>query len=279
MALIYGTAQVHSQHRAGCSRSIPANGRCNNTVKNDCHDGTLRDTGDSRTHYRWECLGVGSGRTDECELRKSSTPATQRPTTPTSQRPTPPATQRPTPPATQRPTTPTSQRPTPPATRRPTPPATRRPTPPATQRPTTPATQRPTPPATQRPTTPATQRPTTQKIIGKCGSAANSCAAGISHSHPPDSSTHYLWTCRSIPHTQPNREVSCRVQKPTTPTTPATQRPTTQKIIGKCGSAANSCAAGISHSHPPDSSTHYLWTCRSIPHTQPNREVSCSKPK
>ena len=211
--------------RSSCSRSIPANGRCNNSVKNDCHDGTLRDKGDSRTHYRWECLGVGSGHKDECELRKSSTPATQRPTTPT------------------------------------------------TRRPITPTTRRPTPPAT-----------TPQKIIGRCsssyrGDSSSSCAAGSFHNHPGHTSTHYRWTCRSIPHTNPNREVSCSVQKTTTPT--STTLP--QKIVGRCGSYRGdsnaSCAAGNFHNHPGHTGTEYRWTCRSIPHTSPNREVSCDQSK
>ena len=164
-------------------------------------------------------------------------------------------------------------------TQRPTPPATQRPTPPATQRPTPPATQRPTPPATQRPTPPATQRPPTTVTCGRCGGSNGICAAGDSHNHPPDTDTEYLWTCRNRPHQQGqcgSKSERCSKAKTTT------QRPT-PKIIGRCGSYRGksnaSCAAGNFNSHPPDSNTKYIWTCRSIPHTQPNREIECKEAK
>ena len=160
---------------------------------------------------------------------------------------------------------------------------------------------------------------TTQKIIGRCSGTRNSCAAGVFNNHPEDSNTHYRWTCRSIPHTSPNREASCNLPKlqavngrcnntvnngcsagtandaaitdtatlwnwhcvgsngGNTATNCAKAKP--QKIIGTCGTTKYSCTAGVYHNHPVDTNTHYLWTCRSIPHTSPNREASCSLPK
>ena len=39
----------------------------------------------------------------------------------------------------------------------------------------------------------------------------------------------------------------------------------------------NKCVAGKFHSHPKDSETHYLWTCRNIPHS--TGETPCDLPK
>ena len=149
-------------------------------------------------------------------------------------------------------------------------------------------------------------------IVGRCGTSANTCAAGDHHSHPPDTSAEYLWTCRNIPHQAgPNgeaREVRCSAQKATPTPTPdgtspsptptptptptsspmpsptPTPTPTPSNFVeGRCGTSANTCAAGDHHSHPPDTSAEYLWTCRSNPHRRgPNgeaREVRCSAQK
>lgn len=51
----------------------------------------------------------------------------------------------------------------------------------------------------------------------------------------------------------------------------------TQITIGKCSRTPNTCEAGIFHPHPEDSDTHYLWTCRNIPHS--SGETPCDEPK
>ena len=137
------------------------------------------------------------------------------------------------------------------------------------------------------------------KIIGKCdaggpncagsgqNNAAGCCEAGTFHGHPADTTNEYRWTCRSIPHTSPDREDRCSATKnsnsdeenpPNNPT----------KIIGKCdaggpncagsgqNNAAGCCEAGTFHGHPADTNEEYIWTCRSIPHTSPDREDRCS---
>ena len=189
----------------------PVNGLCDNEVINTCITGTSQDQTDSSTHHLWQCVGPNGGLTQNCSQRKRQTSTST---------------------ATTSSTTTTSSS--------------------------------------------SSSSTTTQKIIGRCGNIKNSCAAGTFHGHPPDSNTHYLWTCRSIPHINPNREVGCSISKPQSPTPPPPQPQTTQKIIGRCSNTKNSCAAGTFHNHPPDTSTHYRWTCRSIPHTNPNREVGCS---
>ena len=55
----------------------PASGRCG-TVQNTCQIGTPHDTSDTETHYQWQCLGIGSGATEDCqeEIPLSTTPTT-----------------------------------------------------------------------------------------------------------------------------------------------------------------------------------------------------------
>ena len=124
---------------------------------------------------------------------------------------------------------------------------------------------------------------TAQKIIGRCGSYQGdsdaSCAAGNFNNHPGHTNTQYQWTCRSIPHTNPNREVECSEAKPTPP---VTQRPPTTVTCGRCGDSNGICAAGDSHNHPLDTTTEWLWTCRNSPHETGqcgSKSDRCSKAK
>ena len=41
--------------------SSVVNGECDNSIENACLQGTLSDTGDSETHYQWQCLGSNGG--------------------------------------------------------------------------------------------------------------------------------------------------------------------------------------------------------------------------
>ncbi len=44
----------------------PANGRCGE-AENACQIGNLTDLADTDTHYKWQCVGIGSGATADCE--------------------------------------------------------------------------------------------------------------------------------------------------------------------------------------------------------------------
>ena len=50
----------------------------------------------------------------------------------------------------------------------------------------------------------------------------------------------------------------------------------TESVIGECGGEPETCIAGDPHSHPEDSLTEFLWTCRNRPH---DGETSCSAPR
>ena len=117
-------------------------------------------------------------------------------------------------------------------------------------------------------------------VCGACGTwsdASNaSCSSGDFHGHPDDTTEKFKWTCRNKPHERSDncnkkREVECSADKPT------------QKIIGSCdsyeGDSNSSCSAGNFNAHPGHTDTQYKWTCRSIPHTSPNREIECSEAK
>ena len=107
-----------------------------------------------------------------------------------------------------------------------------------------------------------------EKIIGKCGDSRDSCVAGNHHPHPPDSTTEYKWTCRSIPHTQPNREVSCSKAKPDEPDDPDDPIPdddTGDGVDAICNnSQCGGCATPGHNSNSAvscDSAGNCSWTC------------------
>ena len=58
----------------------PAPGRCG-TVQNTCQIGQPHDTPDTSTHYQWQCLGIGSGATTDCQAQipVTTTPITTPP--------------------------------------------------------------------------------------------------------------------------------------------------------------------------------------------------------
>ena len=159
----------------------PVNGVCNNLVRNGCSSGTANDTAiaDTSTYYKWQCAGLNGGTTAHgCQKTRPNCTCNQ-------------------------------------------------------------------------------------TIVDGCGGTG--CSAVQT---PTDTTTYHKWTCRR---NNVSSTGSGTCQKAI---------PATQKIIGRCSSTQkNSCTAGTFHPHPPDSNTQYLWTCRSIPHTSPNREVSCDFPK
>ncbi len=111
-------------------------------------------------------------------------------------------------------------------------------------------------------------------ILGRCnsyqGANDDSCTAGKFHSHPPDTDTEFLWTCRNIPH---NGEMGCSEQRPD----PVT--------VGQCGPYQGdgdaSCVSGEFHPHPGHTQAEYRWICRNIPHKSFNgkREEECQQSK
>ena len=172
----------------------PLNGRCNNETINDCALGTLEDMPDSSTHYLWQCLGRNGGAAHNCSKRKlqSTTPRNGVCNN-------------------------------------------------SIQNGCRPGTAINSGETSTRftwncqgfdggNTATGCSKAKPAKIIGRCsssyrGDSSSSCAAGDFHNHPGHTSTHYRWTCRSIPHTDPNREVSCSVQKTTTPSPPVAPPP------------------------------------------------------
>ena len=109
---------------------------------------------------------------------------------------------------------------------------------------------------------------------GRCGTTQNICQIGTLKD-VADTETHYQWQCVGTGSTADCQDAKVTVLNSTTTTT--------QKIIGRCGSYQGdsdaSCAAGNFHNDPGHTNTQYRWTCRSIPHTTPNREVECSEAK
>ena len=109
---------------------------------------------------------------------------------------------------------------------------------------------------------------------GRCGTTQNICQIGTLKD-VADTETHYQWQCVGTGSTADCQDAKVTVLNSTTTTT--------QKIIGRCGSYQGdsdaSCAAGNFHNDPGHTNTQYRWTCRSIPHTTPNREVGCSEAK
>ena len=65
----------------------PAPGRCG-TFQNTCQVGIPHDTLDTSTHYQWQCLGIGSGATTDCQ---AEIPLSTTTTTPPSITTTPPS--------------------------------------------------------------------------------------------------------------------------------------------------------------------------------------------
>ncbi len=111
-------------------------------------------------------------------------------------------------------------------------------------------------------------------ILGRCnsyqGANDDSCATGQFHSHPPDTDTEFLWTCRNIPH---NGEMDCSEQRPD----PVT--------VGQCGPYQGdgdaSCVSGEFHPHPGHTQAEYRWICRNVPHKrfEGKREEECQQSK
>ena len=54
-----------SQARSSFERD-PANGKCGDN-NNECRIGETQDVADTGTHYKWQCLGISGGSTDDCE--------------------------------------------------------------------------------------------------------------------------------------------------------------------------------------------------------------------
>lgn len=54
--------------------TLSGDGACDETFLNRCSGGTFSDVDDTDTHYRWSCVGVGSGDNsdDNCSIAKSS---------------------------------------------------------------------------------------------------------------------------------------------------------------------------------------------------------------
>ena len=113
-------------------------------------------------------------------------------------------------------------------------------------------------------------------VCGACGTDVDTCSAGKYHNDPKNTAEKIVWTCRNDPNQKASncddkRKVECDAPKPP------------PKIIGSCesykGDSDASCTAGNFHADPGHTDTQYKWTCRSIPHTTPNREVKCSGTK
>ncbi|MEI8068043.1 MAG: hypothetical protein WCG91_03835 [Candidatus Shapirobacteria bacterium] len=51
---------------------VATNGVCDNTVKDKCVKGRFGDVTDTATHYKWVCMGAGSGTADNCSLIKGA---------------------------------------------------------------------------------------------------------------------------------------------------------------------------------------------------------------
>lgn len=57
-----------NQTNAEC-KDKKQNGGCGNT-KDKCNKGTFKDTTDSSTYYKWQCVGSNGGTTASCSKRK-----------------------------------------------------------------------------------------------------------------------------------------------------------------------------------------------------------------
>ncbi|MDD4937769.1 MAG: dockerin type I domain-containing protein [Candidatus Shapirobacteria bacterium] len=67
-----GKGCVNTTDNAQCNSVSAVNGVCGSS-KNTCTTGTLSDTTDSSTYYKWDCLGSGGGTTANCTKAKPTT--------------------------------------------------------------------------------------------------------------------------------------------------------------------------------------------------------------
>ena len=84
-----------------------------------------------------------------------------------------------------------------------------------------------------------------------CGKTANTCTSGSFHGHPPDTATEHRWTCRHVEGTPGG--IPCNKLR---------SEDGDDENLGRCGNAADSCSGGDLHSHPPDTNSEIIWTCR-----------------
>ena len=86
---------------------------------------------------------------------------------------------------------------------------------------------------------------------GMCGDKVNACTSGVLHGHPPDTAIEHRWTCRHIQ----GVAGGVRCSKPRS-------EDGDDENLGRCGDTADTCSGGDLHSHPPDTDSEIIWTCR-----------------